>query len=131
MAQQTTTSAPARKEAGAEFMRLLGSGQVREAFRTFVGPGFRHHNPYFGGDAESLIVAIEENAAENPDKVLEIKHVLHDGDLVAVHARVRHKPRNRDAAVVHILRFHGDRIVEMWDVGQEMPENSPNKYGMF
>ena len=34
-------------------------------------------------------------------------------------------------AAEHIFRFAGDRIVEMWDVGQEVPASSPNTNGMF
>jgi predicted SnoaL-like aldol condensation-catalyzing enzyme len=34
-------------------------------------------------------------------------------------------------AVVHILRFEGGKIVEMWDVGQEIPKDSPNALGVF
>jgi predicted SnoaL-like aldol condensation-catalyzing enzyme len=63
--------------------------------------------------------------------VLEIQHVLQDGELVAVHSRVRHDPTDRGAAVVHLFRFTGDRIAELWDVGQEVPEVSPNDDGMF
>jgi hypothetical protein len=32
---------------------------------------------------------------------------------------------------VHILRFEGSRIGEMWDIGQEIPKESPNALGMF
>ena len=120
-----------RKEAAMEFLRLVASGKVREAYRKHVGPDFRHHNPYFRGDAESLMVAMEANAAKNPDKVLEIQRALQDGDLVAVHSRVRQKPGDLGGAVVHIFRFQGNLIVELWDIGQEVPKDSPNEYGMF
>jgi predicted SnoaL-like aldol condensation-catalyzing enzyme len=50
---------------------------------------------------------------------------------VAVHSRVRPGPGESGAAVVHIFKFHGDRIVEFWDMGQPVPENSPNENGMF
>jgi predicted SnoaL-like aldol condensation-catalyzing enzyme len=36
-----------------------------------------------------------------------------------------------DIAVVHILRFEQGKIVEMWDVSQQVPKDSPNKLGMF
>ncbi len=119
------------KEAAMEFLRLVASGKVREAYRKHLGPNFRHHNPYFHGDAESLMAAMEENAAKNSDKVLEIQRVLQDGDLVAIHSRVRKKPDDPGIAVIHILRFQGNLIVELWDIGQAVPENSPNEYGMF
>jgi hypothetical protein len=33
--------------------------------------------------------------------------------------------------VVHIAGFAGGRIVEFWDVAQEIPKDSPNALGMF
>ena len=60
-----------------------------------------------------------------------MQHVLEDQDLVAVHSRVEHGPGLPTAGVVHIFRFDGDRIVELWDLGQEAPANSPNAHGMF
>ena len=40
-------------------------------------------------------------------------------------------PNDRGTAAVHIFRFQGDRVIELWDVGQPVPENSPNENGMF
>lgn len=121
-----------RKEAAIEFLKDCASGKnVREAYRKHVGPGFRHHNPWFRGDAESLMIAMEKNAAENPSKVFEVKRALEDGDHVAVFSHVRQKPADRGAGVVHIFRFDGNRIVELWDLGQEVPEGSVNENGMF
>lgn len=122
---------PPHKDAAIDFLTLAASGKVREAYRKHVGSEFRHHNPNFRGDAESLMAAMEKNAAENPDKVLEIQRAIQEGDQVAVFSRVRQSPDARGAAVVHIFRFQGDRISELWDVGQEIPENSVNEYGMF
>ena len=120
-----------RKEAAMDFLRLVAAGKVREAYDKYFGPEFRHHNPFFRSDAESLRAAMEENAAQNPDKVLDIQRTLQDGDLVAVHSRVRQHPGDRGGAVVHIFRFQGDRVAELWDVGQAVPESSPNELGMF
>src|SRR5690349_18011529 len=80
------------KDAAKEFLRLVASGKVREAYSRYIGPKFRHHNPYFQGDAESLMIAMEENALQNPNKILEIQRALQDGDLVAVHSHVKLKP---------------------------------------
>lgn len=119
------------KRSATEFLRLAASGEAREAFRRYVGAGFRHHNPYFAGDADSLMNAMAENAVQNPHKTLEVKHALEEGDLVAVHAHVRFQAGDRGIALVHLFRFEGDRIVELWDLGQEVPEISRNDNGMF
>jgi predicted SnoaL-like aldol condensation-catalyzing enzyme len=119
------------KDAAVEFLGLVASGKVREAYEKHVGAGFRHHNPYFRGDAASLMEAMEQNAAKNPNKLLEIQSAIQEGDRVAVFSRVRQNPQDRGGAVVHIFRFERGRIVEFWDVGQAVPEQSVNENGMF
>jgi len=119
------------KEAAIEFMGLVASGKVRAAFEKHVGAGFRHHNPYFRGDAASLTEAMEQNAAKNPNKQWDIQTAIQEGDRVAIFSRVRQNQDDRGVAVVHIFRFQKDRIVELWDVGQAVPEQSVNENGMF
>ena len=119
------------KDAAVEFMSLVASGKVQEAYDRYVGPEFRHHNPYFRGDADSLRTAMAENAAKNPDKRLDIQFALEDGDRVAVYSRIRQNPGERGSAVVHLFRFDRGRIAELWDVGQAVPAESANENGMF
>ncbi|HEY6009605.1 MAG TPA: nuclear transport factor 2 family protein [Geobacteraceae bacterium] len=131
MDEEPGISTHGRKEAAMDFLRHVASGEAREAYQKHVSPEFRHHNPFFRGDAESLLAAMEENATEHPDKTLEILHALEDGDLAAVHSRVRQHPGDLGAALVHIFRFEGNSIVELWDIGQAVPEDSPNEHGLF
>ncbi|MBX2990271.1 MAG: nuclear transport factor 2 family protein [Bacteroidetes bacterium] len=119
------------KESAAGFLTLVAAGKVREAYDRYIGPGFRHHNPYFRGDADSLREAMQANALESPDKILEVQFALQDGDRVAIFSRIRQHPEDRGAAVVHIFRFEAERIVEAWDIVQAVPEKSPNEHGMF
>jgi predicted SnoaL-like aldol condensation-catalyzing enzyme len=119
------------KDAAVSFLKMASSGDVREAYSKFVGPGFRHHNPYFEGSAAVLMIAMQENAHENPNKTLDVKRVIAEGDLVAVHSHVRQNPDDLGGAVVHLFRFENGRIVELWDLGQPVPGESPNQYGMF
>jgi predicted SnoaL-like aldol condensation-catalyzing enzyme len=118
-------------DAAVAFLNMASAGKVREAYSTYVGPGFRHHNPFFEGSAESLAAGMEENARQNPEKVLEVKRAIAEGDWVVVHSHVKQKPGDLGAAAVHIFRFENGRIAELWDVGQPLPEDSPNQYGMF
>ena len=120
-----------QKEAAVDFLRLAASANVREAYQKYAAPNFRHHNAYFKGDAESLMLAMEENAKEHPQKSLQVHHAIAEGDLVAVHGHVKMNPDDRGFALVHIFRFEGDRIAELWDLGQAVPDESPNENGMF
>jgi predicted SnoaL-like aldol condensation-catalyzing enzyme len=119
------------KAAAIAFLELAAAGNVAEAFARYVAADFRHHNPYFKSDAASLRDAMRDNAAQNPGKLFEMQRALQEGDLVAVHSRVSFGDKALVIAVVHIFRFSAGKIVELWDIGQPVPESSPNTAGMF
>jgi predicted SnoaL-like aldol condensation-catalyzing enzyme len=118
------------KQAAISFLKLVVAGNVRQAQETHLADGFKHHNPFFEGSAEPLLKGMQENAAQNPGKVLDVKHAIAEGDFVAIHSYVRHNPEEPGFVVVHIFRFEQGRIVELWDLAQQIPEKSPNQYGM-
>ena len=119
-----------RKDLAISFLQEAATGKVDEAY-GHVAPNFRHHNPHFPGDAESLKTGMAQAAAMFPNTTLEVQHVFEDGDLVAVHSRVQHAPNTLPIAAVHIFRFEGDQIAELWDVATEAPQDSPNENGLF
>jgi predicted SnoaL-like aldol condensation-catalyzing enzyme len=120
-----------KRQTAITFLKLAASGKVSEAFEKYTSAGFRHHNPYFRGDAKSLKAGMMEAHHKFPNTTLEVQHVFEEGDLIAVHSRVRHSADTPEIAVVHIFRFEDRRIAEMWDVGTEAPKESPNENGMF
>ena len=113
------------------FLTLVATGKVDEGYSTYVAADFKHHNAYFEGSAKALRDGMKQNALENPEKTIDVKQVIAEGEFVVVHFYVRHKPGDIGAAVMHIFRFENGKIVELWDVGQEIPKDSPNQYGMF
>lgn len=119
------------KEKALDFLQLCAKGGSREAFKLYAGEGFIHHNAYFKGDADTLMIAMEEAAKKQPHKIFEIQRALRDGDTVAVHSRIKLAPEAAEMAVMHIFRFEKDKIVEMWDFGQPAPEKTVNENGMF
>jgi predicted SnoaL-like aldol condensation-catalyzing enzyme len=119
------------KDAGVAFLQMTAAGQVEQAFARFAGPQFRHHNPYFAGDAAAIKAGMLANAARFPDMLFEVQRAIAEGPLVAVHSRARMQAGAPDIAVVHILRFEDGLIAEMWDIGQVQPEPMPNQHGMF
>ena len=121
---------PDRKKTATEFLRHAKAGD-RAAVEQLVAPGARHHNPYFAAGMPLLLDAIVAAAKASPSGDIQFKHVLADGDYVAVHSHVHQKKGDLGIAVVHILRFEGDRIAEFWDIGQPVPADNPNADGMF
>ena len=119
-----------RKEIAIDFLQNAATGKLDAAY-SHVAPTCRHHNPYFPGDTESLKAGMADAHKKFPDTTLSVKHVLEDGDLVAVHSHVQHSSDTLPIAAVHIFRFEGDQIAELWDVAMEAPQDSPNKNGMF
>jgi predicted SnoaL-like aldol condensation-catalyzing enzyme len=121
---------PSRKEIAVEFLSRASSGQVREAYELHVHPDFIHHNAYFKGDRDSLLRAMEEAHQSTQNNFLDVKHVTEGDGLVWVHSHVQQKD-GTDIAVVHIFRFEGSQIIELWDVGMVVPKDAPNENGPF
>ena len=113
------------------FLRMCARGEVRDAYDRYVSQDFVHHNAWFAGDRESLLRAMEESAAKEPNKSFEVRQVIDGGDKVAVLSHLRRADANLEYAVVHIARIVDGKIVELWDLGQEIPKDSPNELGMF
>ena len=119
-----------RKERAIEFLTQASSGDVRTAYQKHVHPEFIHHNAHFRGDRGSLMLAMEENAREMPNKTYEVLRALEDGDLVTVHGKVVLKV-DLVFSLIHIFRFDGDMIIEAWEASQQELADSPNENGLF
>lgn len=128
---EASMQSSSKKDIAITFLKLAASGKLDEAYGNYIAPNFRHHNAYFAGDAESLKAGMAAAHQQFPDTTLEVQHAWEDGDLVAIHSRVSHGPDQPDIAVVHMFRFEGDRVAELWDVGMQAPKDSPNKNGLF
>ena len=53
------------------------------------------------------------------------------GDLVVVHSHLTRKPGDRGMAVMDVFRLENGKIVEHWDVMQEVPETAVKSNTMF
>jgi predicted SnoaL-like aldol condensation-catalyzing enzyme len=121
----------AEKQIATEFLIMVGEGKVEAAFEKLVGEGFKHHNPDFKGDARSLMTAMLEDAQNYPEKELKVLRALADGELVAVHSHIKQKQIDTGFVFVHIFRFKEQKIVELWDLSQEIPSKTINQNGML
>jgi predicted SnoaL-like aldol condensation-catalyzing enzyme len=105
--------------------------RVREAFETWVEPGYIQHNPLAATGRDAAIAFLEPFFQGHPDAVYSIKRIVADGNLVAVHSHAKFAAGDRGLAVVDILRVEHCKIAEHWDVAQPVPEKAANSNGMF
>lgn len=119
------------KEKALAFLEAAKTGRIADDRERFVTSDARHHNVYFPAGMQALTEAMDKAAEDQPDHTLDVQHVVAEDDTVVVHSHFKQDPDDRGAAVVHIFRFEGDRIAELWDFGQPVPEDMPNEDGMF
>ena len=136
----TLAAAPARsaecrmtpKEVVTQFItKFYVEKRVREAFETWVEPGYIQHNPLAATGRDAAIAFLEPFFQGHPDAVYSIKRIIADGNLVAVHSHAKFAAGDRGLAVVDILRVEHCKIAEHWDVAQPVAEKSANSNGMF
>jgi predicted SnoaL-like aldol condensation-catalyzing enzyme len=102
-----------------------------EAVAKYLGPHYRQHNPGAADDPEAFIGYVKWFVKTYPDFRMESKRIIAEGDYVVLHSHVIREPDDRGMAVVDIFRFENGKIVEHWDVVQEIPEKSANNNTMF
>jgi predicted SnoaL-like aldol condensation-catalyzing enzyme len=104
--------------------------QVRLAFERYVIAEYVQHNPNIADGREAAIAALEP-LFSLPEASFDIKRILVDEDLAAIHLHGRRSPAMAGGAVVDLFRLLDDKIVEHWDVLQPVPESAANPHPMF
>ncbi len=110
---------------------VFNKHEVEQAFKLYVGPLYRQHNPMLADGNAAAMQALTHYTHElYPELRQEIKRTVAQGDLVAVHSRYYKHAADRDSgrgqAVVDIFRLEHGKIVEHWDVTQDIPAKSDN-----
>lgn len=113
------------------FRMMFQDREIDEAVRLYVGKNYIQHNPYMRDGVEPMVDFFPHYFEQHPQATVDIKRVIAEGDLVMIHDLWRESPEDRGQAVVDIFRVENGKIVEHWDVSQEIPENPANKNGMF
>jgi len=102
-----------------------------EAVAKYLGLNYRQHNPGAGDGPEPFIETVKRFAQNFPDLRMGPKRIIAEGDIVVLHSHLIPKPGDRGTAVVDIFRLENGKIVEHWDVVQEVPEKTANNNTMF
>ena len=105
--------------------------EPRKAVERYTGADYIQHNPGVVSGKQGFIDYFEKLAKEYPGKKVHFVRTIAEGDLVVVHTR-QEWPGFNEWASVDIFRCDADgKIVEHWDVLQEVPTKKVNNNTMF
>jgi predicted SnoaL-like aldol condensation-catalyzing enzyme len=102
-----------------------------KAVELYVGDKYIQHNPRVPDGSKAFLDFFVPFFKTHPDQRAEITQTIADGDLVALHVHAKTNKEDRGRAVVDIFRVENGKIVEHWDVVQDVPEKSANTNTMF
>lgn len=104
-----------------------------EAAAQYLGDKYIQHNPTATDGAEGLRGFIDFLRAQFPQQHNEIKHAYADGDFVILHVHSVREPGTRGRAIIDVFRLEDRKVVEHWDVIQDIPDpaEAKNQNGMF
>jgi predicted SnoaL-like aldol condensation-catalyzing enzyme len=121
----------ANKKTVLEFYEAGLNKKDFEAASKYFGPKYIQHNPGAPDGAEGFKSFLAFLRDKFPNSHSEIKKVFAEGDFVILHVHAVREPGTRGRAIIDIFRLENGKIVEHWDVAQDIPEKMPHNNGMF
>jgi predicted SnoaL-like aldol condensation-catalyzing enzyme len=106
-------------------------GDVDGAIARYVGDTYIQHTSAAEDGVEGLRDYINAFLATFPHAKGEIRRVIADGDIVAVHAHWTGLAGPHGDVTVDIFRVSDGKLVEHWDVSAPIPATSKNGNTMF
>ncbi|KFF94903.1 hypothetical protein IQ62_44710 [Streptomyces scabiei] len=139
----STVSRPRTSEPGPAWLTSYNEKLVTKAFDRLLvrkdlsaidrywGPQYHQHNPNIPDGVAGVRAGLGAYFQQFPDLAVSRKRVIAEGDLVAVHSHYVNAPGERGQAVLDLFRVRNGKIVEHWDVLQDVPATSANDNTMF
>ena len=130
-AASTTPTFHNNKELVTYFWNEVFNKHNTSVIEELTVPNYIQHNPGFKDGRHAFKNGIEGYLKEFPQSTAKIKHIASDEDLVFIHNHIKIDANDRDQAAVDIFRVKNGKIVEHWDVIQDIPETAENNNTMF
>lgn len=119
------------KDRAAYFWNEVFNKHNTAVIDEMVGPVYTQHSPGFADGKQAFKDGITGFLKAYPHSTATIKHIGADGDLVFIHNHIQLDKNDRGQAAVDIFRIKDGKIVEHWDVIQDIPEKAENNNTMF
>ncbi|SER02712.1 Predicted SnoaL-like aldol condensation-catalyzing enzyme [Streptomyces sp. yr375] len=139
----STVSSPQTSRPGPAWLTAYNKELVTKAFDQLLvrkdlsavdrywGAEYHQHNPTIADGVAGVKAGLGGYFEAFPHLSVSPKRVIAEGDLVAVHSHYVNAPGERGQAVVDLFRVRDGKIVEHWDVLQDVPATSANDNTMF
>lgn len=110
---------------------MFNDCEPAKAIATYVGDEYIQHNPHVEDGKQGFIGYFERMAAEYPGKKVIVKRAFAEGDHVILHCH-QIWPEGLEYAGIDIFRLdENGKVVEHWEVLQEITGQSKNDNGLF
>jgi len=121
----------ANRRAVVAYYQMAFEGNPEKATTEYLGDRYIQHNPEAEDGPEAFIGFVHYLRGKYPELRLEIKRVIAEGDLVVTHSHLILTPGEPGRALADIFRLEDGKVVEHWDVIQDVPDHSANSNTMF
>jgi predicted SnoaL-like aldol condensation-catalyzing enzyme len=102
-----------------------------ESASKYLGPRYIQHNQRAADGRDGLKSFIQNLRDKYPNAHSDIKRVFTDGDHVILQVHAVREPGTRGVAIIDIFRLMNGKVVEHWDVHEDILDKPANANGMF
>lgn len=114
-----------------QFFNAVVNDKDFEKASRYLGDWYIEHDPEGVDGPSGLNDYIEFLKRDLPLLHVVIKRTFVSEDYVIFHVHSKSTPDDRGQAIIDIFRLENGKVVEHWDVTQDIPELSKNDNGMF
>lgn len=130
-AQRNLAQEEANRQLVVEFYHQnFNQHQVDQATKV-MADDYIQHNPLVPNGKAPFVSFFKGFFAKNPNAKSKIVRTAADGDLVWLHIHATNGENDRGQAIIDVFRVKDGKIVEHWDVIQDVPEKAANHNTMF
>jgi predicted SnoaL-like aldol condensation-catalyzing enzyme len=124
------TLAERNKKIVVEFYQKLFGDKDVSVIDQYIVEDYIQHNPIAPDGRQAIQDIANKWLANQPKTKVDFQKVAADGDLVFLHIKSK-SFSGKYISLIEIFRLKDGKIVEHWDVMQEVPEKSANPHPMF
>ena len=126
-----TAQEKANKAAVVAFYQAAINDKDFDKSVKFLGNRYTQHNPTAADGPEGLKAFLAFLRDKFPQSHSDIKRVFAEGDYVILHVHSVRTPGTLGRAIVDIFKLEKGKVVEHWDVVQDIPDKPANNNTMF